>query len=224
MRTLCIGQVEDRTNIDQQILKQTVQPDRVILLVDENPAPDISDDDAIVLRRKRIVENHKKLVDIVKAYSEYDLIWQVEGDCIFKDDTFHLLLESYRQRHTPMTGYISGVQVGRHGIFALGAWRFPGDRLAFESLDHKLTGIQEVDATGFYCLLASREVWLKGNCTWDGERWGPDINWGLSLREQGYTLYANLDIPIGHRVARGELWPHQSRRWQMEIQSQLSPS
>lgn len=207
MKILCIGSVEDRTNIDKQIQGQTLQPDLTVIYVDPNPVK--SDSDILVLdqRRKRIAENHQALRQIVLGNPEYDLIWQVEGDCIFKPDTLSVLVERY-QLNTPKTklGYVSGVQVGRHGIRALGAWHFPS-RDEFYSVDHAAKGLVEVDATGFYCLLASREAWLNGQCFWDGERWGPDVNFGLSLREQGYSIYADLDIPVGHKVERGELWP-----------------
>ena len=200
MRILCIGQIEDRTNIDKQILKQTVHPDRVILLEDKEPAIGVN------ARRIRIAENHQKLIDIVKAYPEYDVIWQVEGDCIFKPDTLQLLIERYKQLLYPKLGYVSGVQVGRHGIYALGAWHFPSQE-EFSSLDCNETRTTPVDATGFYCLLAPREAWLKGEATWNGERWGPDVNWGLSLKKQGYEIYADTNITVGHKTQRGEIWP-----------------
>lgn len=212
-RILAIGQVEDRRNIDKQILKQSLPPDRVILYEDKNPAEKMAG------RRQRIAENHQKLIDIVKAYPDYDLIWQVEGDCIYTPDTLQLLVRSYEQLDSPLFGYVSGVQVGRHGIYALGAWHFSDNREEFQSVDHTVKGAIEVDATGFYCLLAKRDAWLKGVCSWNGEHWGPDVNWGLSLRQQGYKLYADTNIPVGHRLIRRtiggqlidhEIWPDQA--------------
>lgn len=205
MKILCIGQLEDRKNIDKQILKQTVQPDRVIFYIDESPAKGIPE------RRKRIADNHKKLREIVEAYPEYDLIWQVEGDSLYTSDTLESLIRNYQQwLHLPSFGYVSGVQLGRHGIYALGAWHIPEDKQSFTSIDHKLNGLHKVDATGFYCLLAPRDVWLKGEVSWQGEPWGPDVNFGLSLRNQGYDIWVDMDLHVGHKTKRGEIWPNKS--------------
>lgn len=197
MNILCIAQVEDRTNLDAQILKQTVQPDRVIFHVDEHPAQGIN------ARRIRITENHARLREIVKAYQP-DLVWQVEGDCNLPNDALERLLVDYDMLKGDDFGYVSGIQVGRHGIYCLGAWRnFTED--GFESIDHKLTGIQPVDATGFYCLLAPTDVWLSGECEWTDEVWGPDVNWGLSIKKRKYV---DMDLPIGHIIKNGIIEPH----------------
>ena len=171
LRILALAQVENRENLDEQILKQTVQPDRIVFYVDENPERGIN------ARRKRIADNHQKLKDVAEAYKP-DLIWQLEGDCILPEDCLERLLETYRILKKDNFGYVSAIQVGRHGIYAIGAWHIGEDE--FESVDKNLTGIQEVDATGFYCLLSPYKVWREGTASWDGERWGPDVNWGLS--------------------------------------------
>lgn len=198
MKILAIAQLEDRTSPDQQILKQTVQPDRVIWHEDKNPAEGIN------ARRIRIAENHKLLQDIVKAYQP-DLVWQLEGDSLLPDNCLEVLIENYKELKHPTFGYISGVQVGRHGIYALGAWHVSENE--FSSVDYRLKGIQEVDATGFYCLLSPAYVWLKGVAHWTDEPYGPDVNWALSLKSQGFRNYANMDLQIGHKTKRGEIWP-----------------
>mgnify|MGYP006143716601 CR=1 FL=1 len=196
MKVLCIAQVEDRTNLDAQILKQTVQPNRVIFHVDEQPAIGIS------ARRVRISENHGRLQEVVKAYKP-DLVWQVEGDCDLPEDCLERLLLHYDKLKDDDFGYVSGIQVGRHGIYCLGAWHnFTDD--SFESIDYKLTGLQRVDATGFYCLLAPTDVWLSGKCEWTDEPWGPDVNWGLSIPGKKYV---DMDLHIGHIVSRGVIRP-----------------
>lgn len=199
MNTLCIAQVEDRTNLDKQIAKQTVQPDRVIFYVDESPARGIDE------RRKRIAENHNKLRDIVEAYQP-DLVWQVEQDGDYPDDCLERLIDGYehqKYRDGDNFGYISGIQVGRHGLYVLGAWKnFTDD--SFESLDYQSIGYQQVDATGFYCLLAERDVWLSGDASWNGEPYGPDVCWGLSINKR---KYCDTSLHIGHMVKRGIIRP-----------------
>lgn len=198
-RVLAIAQVEERNNLDKQIIKQTVQPEKVIYLEDGSPASGIN------ARRVRIAENHKKLQDIVDAYKP-DLVWQLEGDCLLPENTLETLIKRYQELKSDRFGYVSAIQVGRHGIYAIGAWHIGDDW--FESVDKNLKGIQEVDATGFYCLLAPYEVWREGVAVWNGEPWGPDVNWGLSLRSKGYIIVVDMDLPIGHKTGRGEIWPH----------------
>jgi len=177
MRILCIGQVENK-NYEKQVMKQTVKPDQVTVYLDEKPAHGIDN------RRMRIAENHVRLWHVVNAY-EPDLVWQIEGDCDIPEDTLERLLDRYNiLKEDPHFGYVSGVQIGRHGIYAIGAWHFNKDRNVFRSLDHKEKVVTQVDATGFYCLLAPADVWLQGRAGWEGERWGPDVNFGLSLRSR----------------------------------------
>jgi hypothetical protein len=86
----------------------------------------------------------------------------------------------------------------------LGAWR-NFTKTSFESLDYRLTGLQQVDATGFYCLLAPTDVWLSGNATWNGQPYGPDVVWGLSIKK---NKYCDMDIPIGHKIKGGIIEPY----------------
>lgn len=197
MRVLAIAQVEDRANLDTQILKQTVRPDRTVFYVDKSPAHTITE------RRKRIAWNHQKLRHIVQAY-ESEYVWQLEGDVDLPEDALESLLKTHASINDPQLGYVSGVQVGRHGIYALGAWHVQED--AFQSLDYKSKGLQQVDATGFYCLLAKRDVWLQGECSWSGEPYGPDVVWSLSLE---YNKYVDMNLKIGHKTSRGTIHPDQ---------------
>lgn len=197
MKILAIAQVETRKNLDKQIAKQTIQPDRVIYYEDNEPAQGIE------ARRIRIAENHQKLREIVKAYPEYDLIWQLEQDVDLPVDCLERLIEHYRNLENEQFGYVSGIQIGRHGIYCIGAWQDITDT-SFHSIDHTLTGIQPVEATGFYCLLAKRDAWLQGRSTWNGEPYGPDVVWGLSMMR---SKYVDMDLQIGHVVERGIIRP-----------------
>lgn len=197
MNILCIASVEDRENIDAQILKQTVKPDRTVILVDKEPAQGIDN------RRKRIAENHKKLKAIVEAYKP-DFVWQLEGDVELEPDTLARLITHYELLKDKDFGYISGNQIGRHGLYHVGAW-VNFTHTNFQSIDHALKGIQKVDATGFYCLLAPTDVWLSGNCEWNGEPYGPDVVWGLSINKKKYI---DMDLEIGHKVKGGIIYPH----------------
>jgi len=203
MKILCVGQIEDKDkdSIATQIEKQTVQPDVIRLHLDETPAEGINE------RRKRIVENHTFLTEIVNE-EQPDLVWQVEGDSWFEPDTLERLLAHHKKMsmENANLGYVSGVQVGRHGLYTLGAWQFEEDG-GFHSLDFKAKGLQSVDATGFYCLLAETDVWLKGTPHWTNEPYGPDVNFGLSLKNQGFDIFADPELHIGHIYKNGIIKP-----------------
>jgi hypothetical protein len=200
MRILCTGQVEDETKIKLEIAKQTIVPDIVEFYIDDKPATGIDE------RRKRIADNHKKVQDIVKKHKP-DLVWQVEQDCVLEANALELLLKTYLsvQNHDQI-GYISGVQVGRHGLYCLGAW-VDITKTSFRSFDYKKKGVYKVEGTGFYCLLANVKTWLKGKADWNGEPYGPDVVYGQSLIKQGYNIYINTDVKVGHRVKRGIIHP-----------------
>lgn len=193
---LCIAQVEDIKNITEQIAKQKVPPSVRHILVDTNPAQGIDE------RRIRIAENHQKLKEAVIDLKP-DLVWQIEGDCELPSNCLKRLLEIYDELQGDDFGYISGIQVGRHGLYCLGAWVDFTDT-SFKSLDYQKKGIQRVDATGFYCLLAPREVWLSGVAEWHGEPYGPDVVWGLSIKKKKYV---DMSLHIGHKVKRGVILP-----------------
>lgn len=199
--TIAIGQIED-TQIFSQISKQTVRPAETYFFNDREPATGITS------RREKIADNHIFLMGAVEDFN-YDYVWQLEGDSILPENALEQLIEDYiaLKVANKNIGYVSGVQVGRHGIYCYGAWHMDADRKGFRSLNYKSKGVKEVDATGFYCLFAEREVWLNGNATWNGERWGPDVNFGLSLKEFGYKLYADTDLHIGHKTSRGIIQP-----------------
>lgn len=190
-----VAQVEDSKNLLRQINKQTIVPDDVIIYTDTSPAKGINE------RRQRIADNHAILQEMVWQHAP-DLVWQLEQDVDLPDDALERLLGNYNKLKGRDFGYVSGVQVGRHGLYCLGAWHIGENE--FSSLDYKLTGIQEVDATGFYCLLAEGVTWLNGKAWWEGEAWGPDVNWGISIPKKKYV---DMDLQIGHIVKNGIIRP-----------------
>jgi hypothetical protein len=196
MNILAVAQVEDSTNLEKQIAKQTIQPDGVNIFVDENPANTINE------RRTRIAENHQRLRQSVIEYKP-EYVWQLEGDVDLPENALERLYGHLLRLGD--IGYISGIQVGRHGLYCLGAWtNFTED--SFQSIDHTLTGVQQVEATGFYCLLAPANVWLSGVASWTDEPYGPDVTWGRSIPE---PKYVDMGLHIGHVIKNGTIRPDQ---------------
>lgn len=197
MRICVIAQVEDESNLRQQIAKQTLKPNEVYIYTDPSPAR------TVTMRRRRIADNHELHLKKLVESSDCDLVWQLEGDVDLPNNALEELYASYLMYRGDDFGYVSGIQVGRHGLYCIGAWQNITDT-TFNSIDPKLKGIQEVQATGFYCLLAPKDVWLSGVASWTDEPYGPDVVWGLSLNKK---IYVDMDLAIGHVVERGVILP-----------------
>lgn len=211
MTVMAVAQVEDRANIDAQIKKQTTQPDRIFILVDKNPAaPAVSLAANINARRAKIAANHQLLRKAVMK-TKPDLVWQLEGDGELPENCLDRLISSYRQLRAENSrlAYVSAVQVGRHGLCVIGAWHFnDGPNQKYSSADPVAKGIISVDATGMYCLLADARAWLEGQCAWDGQPYGPDVVFGLSLKAKKYDIYIDMGLAVGHITENKTLYPH----------------
>ena len=199
MKILAVASVEKHQYdfIKEQIANQILQPQEVLIMIDTQPAEGINN------RRKRIADNQAILESMVNKY-DVDLIWQIEGDSVLPPNTLQKLVRHYRKLKNDDFGYISGIQVGRHGLYCIGAWHIAEDRQSFESVDYRKKGLVSIDATGFYCLLAPKGVWMNGIATWNGEMYGPDVNWGLSIRKKKYV---DMDLTIGHKIKSGIIKP-----------------
>jgi len=190
VKILCVGQVENEQHIRYEVARQSIQPDHTIFYTDLDPAKGIKD------RRKRIADNHQILADLVREFDP-DVVWQVEGDSVLPHNALERLLGHYIS--DPDCIY-SGVQVGRHGLYCLGAWHINEDRSLMASANYTDSGLKQVDAMGMYCFLTSKDIWLSGNCYWVDEHWGPDVNYFLSIDA---PKVADMDLHIGHRTKSG---------------------
>ena len=58
---------------------------------------------------------------------------------------------------------------------------------------------EEIDAGGLYCELAKYEHYLRHEYRpFDGDALGPDFNWGIELRRQGYKNYVDYSVAVEH--------------------------
>lgn len=208
MRVTAIGQFTDDALFLEQINKQTIKVWDVIKYIDKNPVPDLDDIDVLRDRRKRIAKNHLELKDFIEMQCKTEYVWQLESDSVVDKDCLERLIKLHQKLEAEgnKVGYVSGIQMGRHGLKCVGAWRFKEDG-SFRSLNWGAKGIQTVDGSGFYCLLAKRDVWLKGNADWGGEPYGPDVCFGLSLKKLGYNIYMDTTNWVGHKTEKTILYP-----------------
>lgn len=151
-------------------------------------------------RRGRIT----KSFSLAKRYMPAcDFVMGIEDDTDVPTDALQKLLKTFDAYSNPsiQVGVVSGVQVGRWGFRMIGAWRADNvdDPLILETVPfNKQGGIEAVDATGFYCFICLRELFVRAEFKFND--FGPDVNFGLDLRKLGYHNYIDWSIVAGHIV------------------------
>ena len=107
----------------------------------------------------------------------------------------------------PFAGLVSAVEIGRHGISHLGLWS--ADDVYEPTTITSLMpgeGVQEIDASGMYCVLTKRDNYVGHNFTaFDSNAYGPDIALGLALRQSGYRNYCDFGVWVEHRLPDGRV-------------------
>jgi hypothetical protein len=136
----------------------------------------------------------------------------IEDDTIVPSYALERLLAVYGTH--PHAGLVEGVELGRWGISHVGAW------LADDVYDPKLitstmppvhdnaalewTNIAEIDAGGFYCYLTKREHFVGHAYKPYDYIAGPDMEFGFSLRQQGYKNYIDWSVQCTHLKDNGD--------------------
>ena len=144
-----------------------------------------------------------------------DYVFLIEDDGVLPPDALSRLLADY-QAH-PYAGFIEGVELGRWGIPHVGAWRaddvYDTKRLdsAMPALPELLNDagraigrlpdrvVEEIDAGGLYASLTRYGNYVDHKFQpYDGCVFGPDLEWGLALRQQGYRNYLDWSVAVEH--------------------------
>ncbi|WP_088319576.1 hypothetical protein [Kineosporia sp. R_H_3] len=145
-------------------------------------------------RRQRIANILNELKTMVT--SEY--VFGLEDDTIVPRMALQRLYETYAL--FPHAGFVSGVELGRWGIAHVGAWLADN---VYETISLKTPpmgeGIQPVDAAGFYCFLTKTQHYRKHTFKPYEDALGPDVDFGLALRRNGYQNYLNWSVACEHR-------------------------
>lgn len=145
-------------------------------------------------RRKRIAAIHKYAQQFV-GISEY--VFLTEDDTIIPRDALKKLQRHIRD--TPGCVMAEGVEVGRWGILHVGVWKFDDvyEPTSVSSLPYKTSGVEQIDAGGFYCTLMKAENYKEQEFKLF-ESLGPDISMGLFLRRDGYVNLVDWSVPCRH--------------------------
>lgn len=164
-------------------------------------------------RRERISEIHNEIKSEIK---ECEFVFLIEDDTVLPDTSLRYLLSDYRLH--PHAGLISGMQLGRWGYLHIGGWEV--DDLYNPS---KITSIKvpqefrEIDAAGLYCLLTRKEHYLKHDFKPFDTILGPDFDFGITLRQQGFKNYIDPRIKCGHITPKEVIEFHNSKVIQVEF-------
>ena len=165
-------------------------------------------DFSINTRRRRIAAIHNEIHKLIKP-CEY--VFLIEDDGALPPDALSRLLADYKAH--PYAGFIEGAELGRWGSPMIGAWR--ADDVYEPSVIETVLSArpellndagraigcvpEEIDAGGLYCVLAKYEHYLRHECRpFDADALGPDFNWGIELRQQGYKNYVDYSVAVGH--------------------------
>lgn len=162
----------------------------------------------IVGRRRRIAQVWNHARQLIPSSCQY--VFTVEDDTIVPADSLEKLIYQYALQ--PYAGFASGVELGRWGIPYVGAWSadsvydptklttlLPPDKPALTS------GVQAVDAAGFYCYLTKRELFVGHDYRpFAAGQLGPDVEFGLAMRQEGRQCFVDWSVRCEHRVAMGE--------------------
>lgn len=146
-------------------------------------------------RRKKIALIHNTLKEHIPK-CEY--IFGIEDDTIVPKNAINELVYLLNDRRV---GIVSGVEVGRHGIKYVGAWETDDVDLPsqLQTIVQKQHVIQEVDATGLYCFMVRKELYMNHTFkVFEANSFGPDLDYGLELRRQGYKHFVNWNVRCGH--------------------------
>ena len=155
------------------------------------------------IRRVRIADVHNQSKWLIgKTDGEY--VIGLEDDTVFEDpETFNRLLEPFDEWESNL-GFVQGVQVGRHGTYYIGAWRVDSPFKIMEARtvlppNNEWHGRENIDAGGMYGYATPKDLYmLHDYFSSSGAPYATDVNYGLWLRQQGYTCLIDWGLLFGH--------------------------
>lgn len=154
----------------------------------------------IIERRKRIAAHHNQAKGLIPEDTDY--VFSVEDDTTFEPNALQQLIQvAISHRAFAMA---EGVEMGRWGVPYVGAWKAddiyePTSLVSVEnkySYDIPLTS-ENIDAGGLYCALIRADLYKLHNFTSENGL-GPDVNFGLELRQLGFENFIVWSVPCTH--------------------------
>ncbi len=169
----------------------------------------------LAIRRMRVADVKNQSKDLI-ARTNAEIIIGLEDDTVFDR------LESFEPLYKPLlesaeVGYVEGVQMGRWGANMIGAWEADNLRnpLQVQTLlppENPFENIQKITGGGFYGYATRRRLYLNHEYyTSSGQPWGPDVNFGFYVNQQGFECWINWNVLFGHRDHNVTLYPDSDR-------------
>jgi hypothetical protein len=172
-------------------------------------------DFSINTRRRRIAAIHNEIRKLIKPC---DYAFLIEDDGVLPPDALSRLMADYLAH--PYAGFIEGVELGRWGIPHAGAWR-ADDVYDMKRLESAMpgSGVEEIDAGGLYACLTRFNQYINHEFRpYDGCALGPDVEWGIALRQQGYKNFIDWSVAVEHCKTDGtSVHPRAIRPVQMRL-------
>ena len=150
----------------------------------------------IPIRRQRIADLHNQSKDLISAL-DGKYVLGLEDDTVFTNLSVQRFIDIIQNEQI---GLVSAYEAGRWHNKIIGVWEFDdtdNPQECWTVLPGK--GYEYCDAVGFYCYLTRTVDYLKHQYyseVW--QPWGPDVNYGLWLRQQGYLNVIDWSQPCGH--------------------------
>lgn len=166
----------------------------------ESNYPDIPKQLDIPTRRKRIAAAHNQAKDLIQHNSGH--VFTIEDDTIIPKGALKTL-QKVATRHRAF-GMAEGVELARWGIPYVGAWKIndiynPTQLESIDNIQDVTTETKEtnIDAGGLYCSLIRADLYKQHEFTSDNGL-GPDVNFGIELRQLGYENFIVWQVQCTH--------------------------
>lgn len=157
--------------------------------------------------RRQAIAAMKNASKTLIAQLDGDIVIGLEDDTVFTGLDLRKLYEPLLQDET--VGFVEGVQCGRWGVKIVGVWSV--DDYEFPQKAETLLlgeGVQPIDAGGFYGYATRKHLYLNHDYySSTGEPWGPDVNFGLWVRNRGFKCLVDWSVQFGHNDYDKILYP-----------------
>lgn len=169
----------------------------VNVIMNEDNAPN---EIRIAERRQRIAQVKNQSKALISA-TDCEYVIGLEDDTVFGGDQLMALLEPFKEQKK--VGFVEGVQCGRWGVKIIGAWTVDNFYVPekAKTIMPPIIGKRhsEIDAGGFYGYATTKELYINHDY-YSGatQPYGPDVNFGLWVRAQGYRCLIDWHVEFGH--------------------------
>lgn len=151
----------------------------------------------IGVRRERIAEIHNQVKPLI-AELDGEYVLGLEDDTSFTNLNVTRLIEKLQE---PNVGLVTAYEAGRWYKKIIGVWQFDNvddPKSCWTCLPSY--DFESIDAAGFYAYVTPTDLFLAHNYNTESwQPWGPDVNYGFWLRQNGYDNYVDWSQPCNHR-------------------------